>query len=67
MSVQSFQQHNGYKGTLWIDSGINVSTMGCSFKMTEETVQHANMTGFPNDLVKNNVPIGSGLTKCIDT
>ena len=25
----------------------------------------ANMTGFSNDLVKKNLPIGSGLTKCV--
>eukprot|EP00957_Ditylum_brightwellii_P114656 8743591-Ditylum_brightwellii.AAC.1 len=36
MSIQSFQQHNGYKGTLWIDSSTNVIAMGHSFKMIEE-------------------------------
>eukprot|EP00957_Ditylum_brightwellii_P059639 4527127-Ditylum_brightwellii.AAC.1 len=40
--------------------------MGHPFRMIEETEHFANMTGFANDLVKNNVPIGSGLTKCVD-
>ena len=34
--------------------------------MIQETGRYANMTGFANDLVKNDVPIGSGLTKCVD-
>ena len=66
MSVQSFKQQANCKGDLWIDSGTNVSTMGRTFRMIEETGRHANMTGFANDLVKNNVPIGSGLTRCVD-
>eukprot|EP00957_Ditylum_brightwellii_P027810 2102894-Ditylum_brightwellii.AAC.1 len=41
-----------------------MSVMGRSFKMIEESGRFANMTGFANDLVKNNVPIGSGLTCC---
>eukprot|EP00957_Ditylum_brightwellii_P020333 1534254-Ditylum_brightwellii.AAC.1 len=28
MSIQSYQQRTSYKGTLWIGSGTNVSTMG---------------------------------------
>eukprot|EP00957_Ditylum_brightwellii_P065924 4999584-Ditylum_brightwellii.AAC.1 len=40
--------------------------MGRSFKMIEEPGRFANMTAFANDLVKNNVPIGSGLTHCIN-
>ena len=66
MSVQSFKQQAKHKGTLWVDSGTNVSAMGRCFKMIEETGRFANMTGFANDLVKNDVPIGSGLTKCVD-
>eukprot|EP00957_Ditylum_brightwellii_P208207 15356294-Ditylum_brightwellii.AAC.1 len=62
MSVQSFQQQSNYKGNLWIDIGTNVSEMGRSFKMIEESGKFANMTGFANDLVNNNFPIGSGLT-----
>eukprot|EP00957_Ditylum_brightwellii_P085126 6472477-Ditylum_brightwellii.AAC.1 len=62
MSVQSFKQQSNYKGNLWIGSGINVSAVGRSFKIIEETGRFANMTGFANNLVKNNVPIGSGLT-----
>ena len=38
--------------------------MGSPFKMIEETGRFATMTGFANDLTKDNVPIGSGLTKC---
>jgi hypothetical protein len=66
MSVQSFKQRSNYKGNLWIDSGTNMSAMGRSFKMIEETGRFANMTDFANDLVKNNVPIGSGLTRCVN-
>eukprot|EP00957_Ditylum_brightwellii_P110380 8418547-Ditylum_brightwellii.AAC.1 len=62
MSVQSFKQQSNYKGNLWIDSGTNMSALGRSFKMIEETGSFANVTGFANDLIKNNVPIGSGLT-----
>eukprot|EP00957_Ditylum_brightwellii_P090202 6869841-Ditylum_brightwellii.AAC.1 len=40
--------------------------MGRSFKMIEETGIFANMTGFTNDLVKNNAHIGSGLTHCVN-
>eukprot|EP00957_Ditylum_brightwellii_P185519 14124772-Ditylum_brightwellii.AAC.1 len=40
--------------------------MGRPFRMIEETGRFANMTGFANNLVKNNVPIGSGLMKCVD-
>eukprot|EP00957_Ditylum_brightwellii_P119478 9116207-Ditylum_brightwellii.AAC.1 len=39
--------------------------MGRSFKMIEETGRFSKMTDFTNDLVKNNVPIGSGLTHCV--
>eukprot|EP00957_Ditylum_brightwellii_P154130 11729841-Ditylum_brightwellii.AAC.1 len=35
---------------LLIDSGANVSDMGRSFKMIEESGMFANMTGFANDL-----------------
>eukprot|EP00957_Ditylum_brightwellii_P172087 13101088-Ditylum_brightwellii.AAC.2 len=66
MSVQSFQQQSNYKGNLWIDSGTNMNTMGRSFKMIEESGTFTNMTGFANDLMKNNVPIGSGLTCCVN-
>eukprot|EP00957_Ditylum_brightwellii_P205199 15342769-Ditylum_brightwellii.AAC.1 len=66
MSVQSYQQQSNYKGNLWIDSRTNISAMGRSFKMIEELGHKANMTGFANDLVKNNIPIGSGLTKCVN-
>eukprot|EP00957_Ditylum_brightwellii_P092559 7048607-Ditylum_brightwellii.AAC.1 len=34
--------------------------------MIEETGRYANMTGFANDLLKNNVPIGSGPTRCVN-
>jgi len=34
--------------------------------MIEKSGRLANMTGFANDLVKNDVPIGSGLTRCIN-
>eukprot|EP00957_Ditylum_brightwellii_P101186 7711119-Ditylum_brightwellii.AAC.1 len=34
--------------------------------MIEESGRKANMTGFANDLVKNSIPIGSGLTKCVN-
>eukprot|EP00957_Ditylum_brightwellii_P191233 14561283-Ditylum_brightwellii.AAC.1 len=40
--------------------------MGRSLHLIEETGRHANMTGFANDLVKENVPIGSGLIRCVD-
>ena len=40
--------------------------MGQSFRMLEETGRYANMTGFANDLIKNNAPIGSGVTKFVD-
>ena len=33
--------------------------------MIEKTGRLANMIGFANDLVKNNMPIWSGLTHCI--
>eukprot|EP00957_Ditylum_brightwellii_P141981 10816714-Ditylum_brightwellii.AAC.1 len=66
MSVQLYAQRLASTGNLWVDSGTNVSTMGRSFRMIEETGRFANMTGFANNLVKNNVPIRSGLTKCVD-
>ena len=66
MSIQSHQQQENCKGELWIDSGTNVCAMGRTFHMIQETGRFANMTGFANDLVKNNVPIGSGLTKCVN-
>ena len=66
MSVQSYTQRSKSKGLLWIDSGTNVSAMGRSCQLIEEAGHHADMTGFANDLVKENVPIGSGLTKCTD-
>eukprot|EP00957_Ditylum_brightwellii_P086977 6620094-Ditylum_brightwellii.AAC.1 len=66
MSVQSFKQQSNYKGNLWIDNRTNLSAMGRSFKMLEETERFANMTGLANGLVKNNVPIGSGLTHCVN-
>eukprot|EP00957_Ditylum_brightwellii_P024697 1865846-Ditylum_brightwellii.AAC.1 len=37
-----------------------------SFKMVEESGRFTNMTDFANDLVKNNIPIESGLTHCIN-
>eukprot|EP00957_Ditylum_brightwellii_P003914 298441-Ditylum_brightwellii.AAC.1 len=64
--VQSFQQELNYKDNLWIDSGINMSTIGRSFKMIEECGRFANMTGFENKFLKNNIPIGSGLTCCVN-
>eukprot|EP00957_Ditylum_brightwellii_P080334 6109887-Ditylum_brightwellii.AAC.1 len=66
MPVQSFKQQSNYKGNLWVNSGTNVSAVGRSFKMIEENGRFANMTGFTNDLVKNNVPIGSGLNRCVN-
>eukprot|EP00957_Ditylum_brightwellii_P110240 8408328-Ditylum_brightwellii.AAC.1 len=66
MSVQSLQQQSNFKGMLWVDSGTNVSAMGRVFCMIEDSGRKANMTGFANDLVKKDVPIGSGLTKCVD-
>eukprot|EP00957_Ditylum_brightwellii_P169183 12877801-Ditylum_brightwellii.AAC.1 len=63
---QESNQQSNYKGNLWIDSGTNVSAIGRFFKMIEETGRFANMTGFANDLAKNNVPIGSGLTCCVN-
>eukprot|EP00957_Ditylum_brightwellii_P119239 9096453-Ditylum_brightwellii.AAC.1 len=66
MSVQSYAQRSASTGNLWVESGTNVSTMGHPFRMFEVTGRFANMTGFANDLVKKNVPIGSGLTKCVD-
>eukprot|EP00957_Ditylum_brightwellii_P104751 7983319-Ditylum_brightwellii.AAC.1 len=38
-----------------------MSVVGRSFKMIEDMGRFANMTGFANGLVKNNIPIGSGL------
>ncbi len=40
--------------------------MGQTFKIIKYTGRLADMMGFLNDLVKRNVTIGSGLTKCID-
>ena len=40
--------------------------MGRCFKFIQDTGHFANMTGFANDLVKKDVPIGSGLTKCVN-
>ena len=40
--------------------------MGRSFRILEETGSYAKMTRFDNDLVKNNLLIGSGVTKCVD-
>ena len=66
MSVQSFHQKSKQTGFLWIDGGTNVSAMGRTFRLVKTTGRYADMTGFANNLVKKNVPIGSGLTKCID-
>eukprot|EP00957_Ditylum_brightwellii_P079292 6029461-Ditylum_brightwellii.AAC.1 len=64
MSIKLHTQRSKSTGMLWIDSGTNVSAMGHPFRMIQETGCFANMMGFANNLVKNNVPIGSGLTKC---
>ena len=66
MSVQSHHTRHSGEHHIWIDGGTNISTMGKSFKMLEYTGRFADMTGFANDLVKKDVPIGSGLTKCVD-
>eukprot|EP00957_Ditylum_brightwellii_P208104 15355883-Ditylum_brightwellii.AAC.1 len=66
MSIQSFNQQSSNKGSLWIGSGTTISAMGHSFKMIKEIGHFANMTGVANDPIKNNVPIGSGLTCCVN-
>ena len=58
MSVQSFHCRDTRKGTLWINGGTNVSTMGRTFCMLEYNGRLAGMIGFLNDSVKRNVPIG---------
>ena len=63
MSVQSYQMRENYKGNLWIDSGTNISAMGRTFQFFDDTKWRANMTGFANNLKKEDIPIGSGLTK----
>ena len=40
--------------------------MGKTFCLIQESGRLADMTGFSNNLVKRNVPIGSGLTRCVD-
>eukprot|EP00957_Ditylum_brightwellii_P121774 9286811-Ditylum_brightwellii.AAC.1 len=40
--------------------------MGRCFHMIEENGRYADMTGFANEMVKSSIPIGSGLTKCVD-
>ena len=34
--------------------------------MIQDTGRRTDMTGFANDLKRNNIPIGSGLIRCID-
>eukprot|EP00957_Ditylum_brightwellii_P205701 15345032-Ditylum_brightwellii.AAC.1 len=57
MSIQSFKQQANHKGSLWIDSEINVSAIGNSFRMIEETGHFANMTGCWD----RTIGIGTGL------
>ena len=65
MSVECRQNRSSSRGTMWIDGGTNVSAMGSAFRMLEYSGRMADMTGFANDIVKRDVPIGSGVTKCV--
>lgn len=66
MSRQSHKIQDGYKSNIYVDGGTNISAMGRAFRILAYNDRYADMSGFANDLVKNDVPIGSGLTKCVD-
>ena len=55
-------QQSAITGHLIIDSGTNVSVMGRTWAVVDDTGQRCKMSGFANDLVKSDIPVCSGKT-----
>ena len=49
-------------GHLIINSGTNVSVMGRTWAVVDNTGRRCEMSGFVNDLVKSDIPVCSGKT-----
>ena len=62
LSLKSHHQQSATTGHLIIDSGTNVSVMGRTWAVVDETGQRCEMSGFANDLVKSDIPVCSGKT-----
>ena len=62
LSLQLHNQQSTSQGHLIIDSGTNVSVLGCTWAMVDDTGQRCKMSGFANDLVKSDIPVCSGKT-----
>ena len=62
LSLQSHHQQSALPGHLIIDSGTNVSVMGRTSAVVDNTGRHCKMSGFANDLVKSDIPVCSGKT-----
>ena len=62
LSLKSHHQQSAATGHMIIDSGTNVSVMGCTWAVVEDTGRRCEMSGFANDLVKSDIPMCSGKT-----
>ena len=57
LSLQSHKQQSTSQGHLIIDSGANMSVMGRTWAVVDNTGQCCKMSGFANDLVKSDIPV----------
>ena len=62
LSLKSHHQQSANTGHLIIDSGTNVSVMGRTWAVVDDTGRRCEMSGFANDLVKSDIPVCSGKT-----
>ena len=62
LSLQSHHQQSAATGHLIIDSGTNMSVMGRTWAVVDDTSRRCKMSGFANDLVKSDIPVCSGKT-----
>ena len=62
LSRKSHHQQSAATGHLIIDSGTNVSVMGRTWAVVDDTGKRCKMSGFANDLVKSDIPVCSGKT-----
>ena len=64
LTLQSHKQQSTSNGHLIIDSGTNVSVLGCTvtWAVVDDTGQCCEMSGFANDLVKSDIPVCNGKT-----
>ena len=66
MSRVTYQQQLKTSGHIYVDGGTNCCVMGRTFRVDALTERRAEMSGFANGMNRSDVPIGSGLTKCVD-